>query len=220
MRRRSSRHGAELRAAVLCGLAIRSARAGLPLLAMCALPLANGSITLALLGARARPIPQWALDGFLRYSGNLRSWTPGCAGGPLLLLAAVAAWLILSIPTVAAAPVSRGTSFLWTHRHEWPGCRATRAFGARQIRRLSYLSFCGRRKVYFHGCSDFLWRGVRESPISADGVRPGWRQQIRQFAFTHALLPVDAPLRAGLESGGWQIVYQDKVAVLLAAPPE
>ncbi|MBL0159583.1 MAG: hypothetical protein IPP47_21105 [Bryobacterales bacterium] len=202
-------------------LAIRSAR-GLPLLAMCALPLANGSITLALLRVRElRPIPQWALDGFLRYSGNLRKLDAGLRGWAVAPLAAVAAWLILSIPTVAAR-----SSF---PRDEFPVDASARVAGLPRDARVlapdkygGYLiyRFAGERKVYFDGRSDFYGAEYMKAYLRLMEVRPGWRQQIRQFAFTHALLPVDAPLRAGLESSGWQIVYQDKVAVLLAAPPE
>ena len=76
------------------------------------------------------------------------------------------------------------------------------------------------QKVFFDGRSDFYGAEYMKAYLRLMEGRPGWRQQIRQFAFTHALWPVDAPLRAGLESSGWQIVYQDKVAVLLAAPPE
>ena len=202
-------------------LALRSAR-GLPLLAMCALPLANGSITLALLRARdLRPALQGALNGFLRYSGNLRKLDAGLSGWAIAPIAALAAWLILSIPAVAAhagfAPdefpveaVSRVALLQGDARILAPD-----KYGGYLIYR-----FAGERKVYFDGRSDFYGAAFMKDYIRLMQARPEWRAQVRQFGFTHALLPADAPLLAALDSAAWRTVYRDKVAVLLAAPPE
>ncbi len=202
-------------------VALRSAR-GLPLLAVCALPLANGSITLALLRIRhLRPLAQQALNGFLRYSGNLRKLDAGLRGWAVAPLVLMLAWVGLSIPAVAA---HAGFS-----SREFPVAAAASVASLPAEARIlapdkygGYLiyRFAGERKVYFDGRSDFYGAAFMKAYIRLMEARPGWQEQVRRFAFTHALLPVDASLRAALESAGWLTVYRDSVAVLLAAPPE
>lgn len=51
-------------------------------------------------------------------------------------------------------------------------------------------------------------------------VRPGWRRQVEQQRFTHALLPVDYSLVPALEQIGWREMYRDEVAVLLRSPQQ
>ena len=48
-------------------------------------------------------------------------------------------------------------------------------------------------------------------------ARPGWQETVRSFGFTHALLPEESPLKAGLEQAGWVQLYKDRVATLLEA---
>jgi hypothetical protein len=47
-------------------------------------------------------------------------------------------------------------------------------------------------------------------------VRPGWRESWESFHFSHALMPTDFPLVPALEQIGWQPVYRDGTAILLA----
>jgi hypothetical protein len=47
-------------------------------------------------------------------------------------------------------------------------------------------------------------------------VRPGWQEIWKQYGFTDALLPVDAPLGAALQQAGWRLVYGDATVMLLA----
>jgi hypothetical protein len=47
-------------------------------------------------------------------------------------------------------------------------------------------------------------------------LRPGWREYFDSVGFTHALVPVDAPIGAAL---GWKEIYRDKTAVLLERLP-
>lgn len=202
-------------------LALRSAR-GLPLLAMCAVPLANGSITLALLRSRdLRPAVQRALDGILRYSGNLRRLDAGLSGWAIAPLVALAAWFVLAIPAVAEHatfsaqefPVEASASVVALPQES--RILAPDKYGGYLIYR-----FAGERKVFFDGRSDFYGAAYMKDYIRLMEARPGWRAKVREFGFTHALLPVDAPLLAALESAGWRTVFRDKVAVLLAVPPE
>jgi len=49
-------------------------------------------------------------------------------------------------------------------------------------------------------------------------LRPGWHEYFDRFGFTHALVPVDAPIGGALAQSGWRELYRDKVAVLLERP--
>ncbi len=205
--------------AFFAAMALRSAR-GLPLAAMAALPLANGSITLALLRAgELRPLWQKALNAVLVYSGNLRrlderlsglAWTPAIAG---------LAWLLMMTPMLAS---KAGFS-----KEEFPvgAMSAVRALpkDARILAPDKYGGFLiywfrGERKVYFDGRSDFYGAKFMQQYIRLIEARPGWQTTVREFAFTHALVPADGSLRSALEAAGWQTVYRDGVAWLMAGP--
>jgi hypothetical protein len=72
--------------------------------------------------------------------------------------------------------------------------------------------------VFFDGRSDFYGADFLKQYGRLMQVRPGWRQLIEQFGFTHALLPNDYSLRGTLEDSGWKRLYADRVATLLARP--
>lgn len=211
--------GRALVLAFFCLLALRSAR-GLPLAAMAALPLANGSITLSLLRTgELRPLTRRALNAFLSYSGNLRkidAQLNGLAWAPVL---AAFAWLLLSIPTVgrtAAFPSSEFPADASTAVAALPPearILAPDKFGGYLIYR-----FQGQRKVWFDGRSDFYGASFMKEYISLIEARPGWQDTVRKYQFTHALLPPSGSLRAALEAAGWQVIYRDRVAWLLARP--
>jgi len=206
-------------AAVLIVAALRSAR-GLPVVALLVLPLANGALTRGFREARglAPRLRQW-MDGFFAYSDRLRAIDAGLGGRlwvPFLLALAVV-WIRL--PSVAA-----GAGF---PPEEFPTAAAAAVEKLPQEARLlapdkygGYLiyRFQGKRKVFFDGRSDFYGAKFMKDYIRLMQVRPGWKQQLERWGFSHALLPNDYSLVAALEEAGWRRLYQDGVATLLERP--
>jgi hypothetical protein len=80
--------------------------------------------------------------------------------------------------------------------------------------------FNGERKVYFDGRSDFYGAAFMKQYLVLIEARPGWKEIVRSFAFTHALLPDDSALKSALLDSGWVPLYRDNVATLLAAPQQ
>jgi hypothetical protein len=78
--------------------------------------------------------------------------------------------------------------------------------------------FAGARKVFFDGRSDFYGAEFLKQYGRLMQARPGWRRQVDEFGFTHALLPNDYSLLGALEETGWRRLYADGVATLLARP--
>ena len=204
-----------LLAALFTFLALRSARV-LPLAALVLLPLANGAITDALANAKGLTLPvRRALDRFLTYSGRLRSLDARGSGLLLAPVALLACFALLQSPALRAATGFPPDQFpVAAYSHIPAGARlfAPDKFGGYLIYRSA-----GTRKVVFDGRSDFYGADFLMQYGRLVQVRPGWRRYFDSFHFTHALLPVDAPLLAALEQAGWRIVYTDKTAVLLAA---
>ena len=203
-------------AALFCILALRSARA-LPLAALVLLPLANGAITHALAHAGGlRPRIRRALDRFLSYSDNLRALDARGSGLLLVPLAVALCFLLLETPTIRAATGFPSSEFpVAAYPHIPPDARlfAPDKFGGYLIYRSS-----GRLKVFFDGRSDFYGADFLKRYGRLVQARPGWQQYLDSFAFSHALLPPDAPLLAALEQAGWERVYRDATAVLLRKP--
>ncbi|MBI5280153.1 MAG: hypothetical protein HY858_00620 [Candidatus Solibacter usitatus] len=200
-------------------VAIRSAR-GLPLAAVCALPLANGSLTLLLLRARGlRPWLERGLAAFLAYSGNLRKIDARMSGVAAAAAAAGCAWLALGIPAVAARTGFAADQFPVAAAQQVAalpaGARilAPDKFGGYLIYR-----FHGERKVFFDGRSDYYGAAFMKRYLRLMEARPGWRDEVSKFEFTHALIPPDGALRAALEGSGWRRMYEDRVAALLERP--
>ncbi len=208
--------------ALLVATSLRMAR-GLPLLALIGLPLANGAITAALrraaAGASLRPGLRRRLQGFLDYSARLRALETGHHGGLVAAALLGIALLWLLSPGVQARtgfppdqfPVDAATAV-----GQLPAearLLSTDKYGGYLIYR-----FAGRRKVFFDGRSDFYGADFLKQYGRLMQVRPGWRQLIEQFGFTHALLPNDYSLRGALEDSGWKRLYADRVATLLARP--
>jgi hypothetical protein len=202
-----------LLAALFSFLALRSARV-LPLAALVLLPLANGVITHALEEARGlAPRVRRALDGFLDYSARLRQLDARGNGLLLAPLAVAACFALLETPGFRAATGFPPDQFpVAAYSHIPPGARlfAPDKFGGYLIYRSA-----GTRKVFFDGRSDFYGADFLKQYGRLVQVRPGWQQYWNSFAFTYALLPVDAPLRAALEQAGWRAVYSDRTSVLL-----
>jgi len=205
-----------LLAVLFSAMALGSARA-LPLAALLLLPLANGAVTQALAHAQGlNPRFRHALDGFLAYSARLRSmdnagrWS-GLVLAPLAIAACVA---LLETPGIRAVTGFAPDQFpVAAYSHIPAGARlfATDKFGGYLIYRSA-----GARKVFFDGRSDFYGADFLKQYGRLVQVRPGWRQHWDSFGFTHALLPPDAPLLAALEQAGWQPIYSDRTAILLA----
>jgi hypothetical protein len=209
--------------ALLLVMALRSAR-GLPILALIALPLANGAITNALQQARhLRPQLARRLAAFLHYSQNLRA-IDGRVGGWLTALAMTG----LCFFAIQAPAIEANAGF---PRETFP-VRAASAVERLdpQARILApdlyggYLiyRFNGQRPVFFDGRSDFYGSSFLTSYIDLMQVRPGWREvldgHIETHGITHALLPIRYSLVAALEQDGWRALHRDSVAVLLERP--
>lgn len=209
-----------LLAVVLLGAALRSAR-GLPIAAIALLPIANGAITDALRRARdLRPLLRRRLQAFLAYSDRLRLLDARHSGLALAPVFALLAFAWLRVPLIASH-----TGFSVTDFPVYAAGELTLL--PQNIRLLApdkyggYLiyRFAGTRKVFFDGRSDFYGSGFMKQYIRLVEVRPGWRDLVARWGFTHALLPVDYSLVPALEQSGWKVLFRDDVAVLLQAGP-
>jgi hypothetical protein len=76
--------------------------------------------------------------------------------------------------------------------------------------------FRGDRKVFFDGRSDLYGADFLTQYARLTQLQSGWRAQLDEFGFTHALLPNDYSLVPALESLGWKRLYSDSTATLLA----
>ncbi len=201
---------------LLLAASLRSAR-NLPILALLALPLANGALIAALRGAGGfSPRLDKLRKGFLGYSAELRQLDRQFSG---------IAWA----PVVAVAAFAFGSTQFMSARSGFPPDQFPVA-AASAVERLpadarllapdkfgGYLiyRFKGRRKVFMDGRSDFYGVEFMKNYIRLVEVRPGWRKELERFQFTHALLPVNYSLVDALEHDGWRRLYGDGVAVLL-----
>ena len=208
-----------LLAGFLLTAALRSAR-GLPIAALALLPVANGAITDALRRARdLRPPLRRGLRSFLAYSDRLRlldARLSGLAIAPVFMLAAFG-WL--EVPIIKSHTGFSPAEFPVYAAGELtllpPNIRllAPDKYGGYLIYR-----FAGTRKVFFDGRSDFYGSVFMKEYIRLVEVRPGWKEIVARYGFTHALLPVDYSLVPALEGSGWNVLFRDDTAVLLAAP--
>ncbi len=206
--------------AVLLVGALRSAR-GLPLVALLALPLANGALTRALRDAGGlQAALRRGLDRFLDYSDRLRALESRLDGRAWVPLGLLVTLLWIRTPTVVARagfppdqfPVAAAAAL--EKLPEGARLLAPDKYGGYLIYR-----FQGRRKVFFDGRSDFYGAAFMKDYIRLMQVRPGWRAQVEAWGLTHALLPNDYSLVAALEQLGWRRLYRDRVATLLERPP-
>jgi hypothetical protein len=179
-------------------LALRSARA-LPLAALLLLPVANAEI--------AERFGVWR-----EYAGRLREMDASMGGlvwTPLLL---AAAWALLALAP-AGFPPDQFPVAAYDHIPADARLFAPDKYGGYLIYRSS-----GKRKVFFDGRSDFYGAEFLKQYGRLVQVRPGWQAIWDGFGFTHALLPLDAPLAAALEQAGWRQVYSDATSRLLTKP--
>jgi len=201
--------------------ALRSAR-GLPLVALLALPLANGAITESLSAARGlRPGVAKLLERFLGYGARLRMLDSRNGGLPIVVCICFLFLLLLNAPGIRAA-----TGF---PRDQFPVAAVpviqslpsqARLFAPDKFGGYLIYKFNGLRKVFFDGRSDFYGSGFLKDYGRIVQVKPGWRELFDQYRFTHALLPDNAPLIGVLQQQGWKQLYRDSTVTLLAAAAE
>jgi len=206
-----------LLAAVLIFAALRSAR-GLPVVALALLPISNAAITRALAGARGlRPALRGAIDSVLAYSNGLRAIDARFNGLALAPVAACLLFALLRTPAIAARtgfPPDQFPVAAAAQVDKLPldaRILAPDKFGGYLIYR-----FHGTRKVFFDGRSDLYGAEFLKQYGRLTQLRPGWRSQLDEFGFTHALLPNDYSLVPALEALGWKRLYRDGTATLLA----
>lgn len=200
---------------LLLAMALRSARA-LPLVALLALPIANGAISAALREAQVSERLRRMLDHFFAYSTRIRVLDRRCAG-----YAWIPVFVFLAIVPLHSRALAGQVNF---PAKEFPVIAANEVaklpvdarilapdkFGGYLIYR-----FQGSRKVYFDGRSDFYGVDFMKDYIRLMEARPGWREQVERWNFDYALLPNNYSLVAGLEQWGWHVIYRDETATLL-----
>lgn len=201
---------------LLTAMALRSIRV-LPLAALLVMPLANGSIATILSRAKGlAPQLRRRLSDVLNYGDRLQQIERGCHGLALAPLFALLIFLAIrhdagfpanGAPVAAAAMIA--------HLPANARILSTDSFGGYLIYR-----FQGERKVFFDGRSDYYRSAFLDGYMRLISARPGWRDEMDRWHFTHALLPPDCALIPALEDTGWRELYRDRIAVLLMAPHE
>jgi hypothetical protein len=190
-------------AVVLTGAALRSARV-LPIAALLLLPVANAAITETL---RERRL----LENLRAYGDRLRAIDCRMRGGVWALLTATVAFAVLRI-----VPVGFPSQTLPVKAYPQVPADA-RLFTSDAFGGFIIYHSRGTRKVFVDGRSDFYGAEFLRQYGRLVQVRPGWKEYFDSWHFSHALLPNEAPLLAGLELAGWKPVYRDETATLLAA---
>jgi hypothetical protein len=208
-----------LLSALFLVMALRSARV-LPLVALIALPLANGAISAALRSVTGlHPAVRRALDAFLQYCDNLRTHDRSLGGLAVAPAVVALTFAVLSLHAVAAhAGFPRDTfpvqaAGTVSRLPESARLLAPDLYGGYLIYR-----FNGQRKVWSDGRSDFYGADFMKDYLRIIEVRPGWHRRVKQTGFTHALLPNRYSLVPALEGMGWKRLHSDSVATLLESP--
>ena len=190
---------------------LRSARM-LPLVALLILPIANSAIATTLRQMRGLRQPLLGrLDAALAYSARLRRIDMRLNGAGFVI--AAVALCVLVRTSAAAFPADTFPAAAATAVDKLPAdarILTSDSYGGYLIYR-----FAGRRKVFFDGRSDFYGADFLDRYSVLSAARPGWRDIVAQYRFTHALLPASSTLAGALSQSGWRTLYQDRVATLL-----
>ena len=198
---------------------LRSARV-LPLVALVALPLANGAISEALRRLRdLQPVLRRAVVATLSYTDGLRRIDDRMTGAAFFAAVAALSLIILHAPAMqgrAGFPPARFPVEASAEIAKLPvdaRVYSPDAFGGYLIYR-----FAGSRKVFFDGRSDFYGVAFMKDYLTLSQGRPGWQEIVRRYQFTHALVPQDSALTQVLAGQGWMERYHDSTATLWEAP--
>ncbi len=73
-------------------------------------------------------------------------------------------------------------------------------------------------RTFVDGRTDLFADGVLSEYLTAWNAADGWEQILHTYGIRLALIEPGAPLADELTSEGWQVLYSDQQAVLLAAP--
>jgi len=207
-----------LLSALLVVAALRSAR-GLPLVALLALPLANGAITESLaaapgLTARIRR----SLDSFLHYGSRLRTLDARNNGFLTVASACLLFAILLKTPGISAVTGFPSDQFPVAAASTVAGLPpSAKVFAPDKFGGYLIYKFNGTRKVFFDGRSDFYGAGFLKDYGRIVQVRPGWQGLFDPYRFTHALLPNNYSLIGVLKQQGWSQIYSDGTVTLLAS---
>jgi hypothetical protein len=205
-----------LMAAIFLWGGLRSARA-LPLIALLILPIANSAIATAARQMRGLRQPLLLrLDAALAYSARLRRIDLRLNGVGFAIAAVMLSLLIVRAPAFAATVGFPSNAFPVAASQAVQQLPAN----ARILTSDSYggyliYRFAGARKVFFDGRSDFYGADFLATYFTLSAARPGWRDIVARYHFTHALLPVSSTLAGALTQAGWKPLYQDPIAILL-----
>jgi hypothetical protein len=205
--------------ALLVVMALRSAR-GLPLVALLALPLANGAITDALRhAARVKASFRRSLDGCLNYGDRLRLLDGRNSGLVTVACVCLLFAIMLKTPRIAATtgfPTDQFPVVAAPTIASLPG--SARIFAPDKFGGYLVYKFNGERKVFFDGRSDFYGAGFLKDYGRIVQVRPDWQSLFDPYRFTHALLPNNYSLIGVLKQQGWKQMYSDSTVTLLKSP--
>lgn len=189
---------------------LRSARM-LPLVALAMLPVANSAIATALRQMRGLRQPLLdRLDAVLAYSARLRRIDLRVHGAGFVAAAIALSFLFMRTAAFPAEAFPVDAAQTVEKLPANARILASDSYGGYLIYR-----FNGSRKVFFDGRSDFYGADFLDRYSTLIAARPGWRDVVAKYGFTHALLPASSPLAAALAQAGWTSLYQDRVATLL-----
>lgn len=205
--------------ALLLFVALRSAR-GLPIVALALLPLANGAIADVLREAGGfRPPVSDRLRSLMQYSANLRAIESGFRGYAWAPVVALAAYLLLHVPAVAARTGFSPAEFPIAASAEIEKLPSdARLLAPDHYGGYLIYRFDGLRPVFFDGRSDFYGAAFLKDYIRLVQVRPGWQELLERYRLTHALLPLDYSLVPALRQTGWKQRYRDEICIILERP--
>lgn len=167
------------------------------MLALAGLPMANAALSTALAG-------RWPT--VFSYFGRLREWDAQ-VHGTALAVPALALFTLAVLGTPAGFPESQFPVAALAHVPAEARLLAPDSYGG-------YLIYRG-RPVFFDGRSDYYGADFLKEYVKLVEVRPGFRQVLAKYGFTHALLPVRYSLVEVLLESGWRERYRDEVSVLL-----